>query len=211
LVYRSSVRARTIAIIVASTLSLSAPLAADTRVDNIPASTRAAVSRIHIDNFGLIDDHYFRGAQPEGHDYADLATLGVKTVINLTSDDGQPGEQGRVEQAGMKYVHIPMTMHTGPTTAQLAEFLGIVNDPAAQPVYVHCVGGKHRTGVMTAVYRMTVDGWSADRAFAEMKQYKFGFDFMHPEFKHFVYSYHPDAAAQAQTQAPDVPAVHVDN
>ncbi len=42
---------------------------------------------------------------------------------------------------------------------------------------------------MTAVYRMTQDGWSADQAFKEMKQYKYGADFLHPEFKKFVYAY----------------------
>jgi hypothetical protein len=45
---------------------------------------------------------------------------------------------------------------------------------------------------MTAVYRMTEDGWKADRAFSEMKHYKFGADFLHPEFRDFVYGYHPD-------------------
>ena len=48
---------------------------------------------------------------------------------------------------------------------------------------------SHRTGVMTAVYRMTADGWTADKAFPEMKQYKFGIDFLHPEFKRFVYAF----------------------
>jgi protein tyrosine/serine phosphatase len=82
-----------------------------------------------------------------------------------------------------------MTTHKAPTPAQLAEFLQTVNDAARQPVYVHCVGGRHRTGVMTAVYRMVHDGWAADRAFEEMKQFKFGADFLHREFKDFVYSY----------------------
>jgi tyrosine-protein phosphatase SIW14 len=75
-----------------------------------------------------------------------------------------------------------------PTPAQIAQFLKLVNDPAAQPVYVHCQGGRHRTGIMTAVYRM-VGGWSADQAFQEMKKYKFGADFLHAEFKSFVYTY----------------------
>jgi protein tyrosine/serine phosphatase len=66
-----------------------------------------------------------------------------------------------------------------------------VNDPAQQPVYVHCKGGKHRTGVMTAVYRMEKDSWNAERAFSEMKRYKFGADFLHSEFKQFVYGYRP--------------------
>jgi protein tyrosine/serine phosphatase len=85
-----------------------------------------------------------------------------------------------------------MTTHRTPTLSQLAAFLKIVASPESQPVYVHCVGGRHRTGVMTAVYRMAKDGWTAEQAFKEMKQYKFGSDFLHPEFKAFVYQYQPN-------------------
>ncbi len=154
-----------------------------------------ASAAIHIDDFGRVDATYYRGSQPQGRDYADLAALGVKTVINLTSDDAEADEQARTQQAGMRYLHIPMTTHRPPTEAQLAEFLRLVSDPAGQPVYVHCVGGKHRTGVMTAVYRMAVQHWSADQAFREMKQDHFGADFLHSEFKDFVYAYHPPVAA----------------
>ncbi|HYN07220.1 MAG TPA: hypothetical protein VES67_07500 [Vicinamibacterales bacterium] len=49
---------------------------------------------------------------------------------------------------------------------------------------------------MTAVYRMIQDGWSADQAYAEMKQFRFeGFP-GHPELKKFVY----DTYAQLQTR-----------
>jgi protein tyrosine/serine phosphatase len=171
-------------------LSVGAPIAAKGRAAEIaaPAGT-VDVSRIRIDNFGRVDPMYFRGAQPEGRDYADLAALGVKTIINLTSDDAEANEQAMAGQAGLKYFQIPMTTHEPPSPAQLAEFLNIVNDPGSQPVYVHCVGGRHRTGVMTAAYRITQDGWTPDQAFQEMKQYKFGADFLHPEFKKFVYGY----------------------
>ena len=183
------------------TLSLSVPTFAGT---DATAKTSAAVvdiSAVQIDNFGRVDSNYYRGAQPQGRDYADLATLGVKTVINLTSDDADAGEQAMVEGAGMKYVQIPMTTRTEPTSAQLAEFPKIVNDPASQPVYVHCVGGRHRTGVMTAVYRMTDAHWTSEQAFAEMKQFKFGADFLHPEFKRFVYAYQPDVAPASSVLA----------
>ena len=101
----------------------------------------------------------------------------------------------------MKYVQIPMTTHKVPSSSELAQFLDIVDNPANQPVYVHCVGGRHRTGVMTAVYRMTQDGWTPDQAFREMKQYKFGADFLHSEFKEFVYAYHVDASRNAASRA----------
>ena len=155
---------------------------------------------IRIDNFGRVTEKYYRGAQPEGQDYADLAALGVKTVIDLTSDDTDPNERQMTEQAGMKYVRIPMTTHEPPTAAQLAEFLSLVN--ANEPVYVHCVGGRHRTGVMTAAYRMTAEGWTADQAFREMKTYNFGADFLHAEFKAFVYAFHPAVVTREAVASP---------
>lgn len=148
-----------------------------------------ATPRIGIDNFGRISDAYYRGAQPDGRGFAELAKLGVKTVINLTSHDALPDEPAMVAEAGMKYVAMPMNTRVVPTAEQLAQFLSIVNDPASQPVYVHCVGGKHRTGVMTAVYRMTQNSWTAEQAFSEMKKFKFGATFLHPEFKDFVYAF----------------------
>ncbi|PYR92698.1 MAG: hypothetical protein DMF84_12225 [Acidobacteria bacterium] len=162
-----------------------------------PPSAVVDVSRIRIDNFGRVNASYYRGAQPKGHDYADLAALGVKTVIDLTSGDSDASERTLVESAGMKYVQIPMTTHEQPKAAELTQFLEMVNDPALLPVYVHCVGGRHRTGVMTAAYRMTHDGWNADQAFTEMKQYKFGADFLHPEFKDFVFGYQANLAHAA--------------
>jgi hypothetical protein len=38
---------------------------------------------------------------------------------------------------------------------------------------------------------MTNDGWTADQAFREMKQYKFGAAFLHSEFKDYVYGFRP--------------------
>ena len=145
------------------------------------ASTAAAsanLSQVRIDNFGQVNDNYYRGAQPEGRDYTDLAAIGVKTLVNLASNDADPGERAMAGAAGIGYFQIPMTTHQPPTAAQLTEFMRIVNDPANQPVDVHCVGGRHRTGVMTAAYRMSEEGWTADRAFKEMKDFKFGADFL---------------------------------
>ena len=167
-------------------------------------SISAARSRIHIDNFGQVNATYFRGAQPNGRDYTDLAALGVKTVIDLQRDFN-PAEQKLVEAAGMTFHRIGMTTREAPTKEQLVSFLEIVNDPSNQPVYVHCAGGRHRTGVMTAAYRMTHDKWSAEQAFKEMKQFKFGADFLHPEFKQFVYGYQ----IEPQQTAPAVLATGV--
>jgi len=153
------------------------------------ASAGAAYANVAIDNFGRVNDRYYRGAQPAGRDYDDLAALGVKTVIDLT-DDGDANESGLTARAGMKFFRIPLTTHAQPSAQAVSQFLALVNDPANQPVYVHCQGGRHRTGVMTAVYRMSHDGWTADRAFAEMQNYKFGPVFLHSALRDFVYDYY---------------------
>jgi len=189
-------------VVLIAVASLVSPVAA---MQSLPT---AATARISIDNFGRVNDAYFRGAQPVGADYASLAALGIKTVINLTSDDADAGEQLMVERAGMTYLQIPMTTRIPPTETQLASFLNAVNDPAMQPVYVHCVGGRHRTGVMTAAYRMSHDGWDASKAFTEMKQFKFGADFLHPEFKAFVYAYKPDVIAPPASELATITVSH---
>jgi protein tyrosine/serine phosphatase len=169
-----NIRVRVLAVLV-SLAALAAPAVAQN-------------SGIHIGNFGKINDNYYRGAQPQGNDYRDLAALGVKTVIDLQAD-GPSNEAGYVKASGMNYFRIGMTTTKAPTEAQIAQFFDIVSNPANQPVYVHCAGGRHRTGTMTALYRMTFDGWTAAQAYNEMKQYRFeGFP-DHPVLRNYVYAY----------------------
>jgi tyrosine-protein phosphatase SIW14 len=171
---------RTVLAPVVLALLLASPMAAEQAV-RLPA----------IDNFGKVTESYYRGAQPKGHDFADLKELGVKLVIDL-AQEGDSGEAANVEAAGMKFVRIPLTTAVTPDSAVIDHFLALVTDAGNLPVYVHCIGGRHRTGALTAVYRMSQEGWTAARAFSEMKQYRFGADFLHPELKKFVYSYVPN-------------------
>src|SRR5262252_8872411 len=88
-------------------------------------TTNAAVlQRIQIDNFGQINDGYFRGAQPSARDFNDLKALGVKTVIDLTKD-GETSEAGIVEGLGMKFHRIPMTTTDTPSPKAVDEFLAL--------------------------------------------------------------------------------------
>jgi tyrosine-protein phosphatase SIW14 len=152
----------------------------------------SASPKLDIFNFGQVSPSYFRGGELKGSSASTLAARGVKLVIDLRGDgDVKAAEAKLVADAGMKYIRIPMNTRVAPTSQQISQFMALVTNPANQPVYVHCVEGRHRTGVMTAIYRMNVDGWTADRAFGEMKDYKFGMDFLHPEFKKFVFSYQP--------------------
>lgn len=140
---------------------------------------------IKIKNFGQMDDHFFRGAQPKEADFKSLAALGISTIIDL-QDDPTSYEKRAAEAAGMHYVNIPMSSTSRPRQEQIDQFLKIANDPATGRFFVHCAGGRHRTGVMGAVYRITHDGWDFDRAYKEMKDYDFYTRFGHGSLKDYV-------------------------
>jgi len=151
----------------------------------------SSVAGITIDNFGKINENYYRGSQPTQEEFTQLRSLGIKTVIDLR-EDYKKNEEAWVRDLGMTYVRIPLKTRVAATEEQWKLFLGIVNDSARLPVYVHCKGGRHRTGAMTAIYRITHDGWTADQAYQEMKDYDFenGFFGGPGAQKKFVYSFY---------------------
>ena len=176
-----------------------APLAPPQAAATAVGPSAGALSAIRIDNFGRVNEHYYRGARPEGNDFRALASLGVKTLIDL-AEEGDRAEEANAKAAGMQFVRIPMSTRKAPSEETIAQFLALVNDPANQPVYVHCIGGRHRTGVMTAIYRMSVDGWDSAKAWTEVKQYKYGAEFLHPEFKSFISTYVPAPAPATEAR-----------
>ncbi len=147
-----------------------------------------AFSNIHIRNFGKMDARFYRGAQPDESDYKDLKALGIKTVIDL-QDHPTNYERRDVEALGMRYVNIPMSDSNYPKEESINAFLKLVKDPATGVFFAHCAGGRHRTGVMGAVYRFNVNHWNYDQAYTEMKDYDFYTRFGHGDLKTYVEDY----------------------
>lgn len=152
---------------------------------------------IKIPNFGKVKDCFYRGSQPKAEQYDQLAALGIKTVVDLR-DDTESYARTASERAGLRYTNLPLDDKHAPPPGAATRFLEIINDPANWPVYVHCAGGRHRTGAMTAIYRMSVDGWDVDRAYAEMKHYDFYTGGGHQCFKDYVYDYYRSLQAIAK-------------
>lgn len=142
---------------------------------------------IKISNFGKMDERYYRGARPkEGKgQFEALKALGVDTVIDL-QDRPRAYEKIEAEAAGLKYINIPMADGDYPDPAHIEEFLRLANDPATGVFYAHCAGGRHRTGITGAAYRMTKYGWNYDQAYKEMKNFDFYSRWGHGEQKEFV-------------------------
>jgi protein tyrosine/serine phosphatase len=166
--------------IVALTFAFAAASIAKTHSD-------AKFSQIKISNFGQMDDRFYRGARPKEKEFASLKELGIKTIIDLT--DNSDSEKGYVEAQGMKYVNIAIPDKHDPSEEQIAQFLKLVNDPETGKFYVHCAGGRHRTGVMGAVYRFNNYHWNLDQVYQEMLDFDFYTSNGHGGQKKFVENY----------------------
>lgn len=138
-----------------------------------------------IPNFAKVADGIYRGGRPRKAGIAELKRLGIKTIINLDgnralkeTDDGQDERQWATD-AGIKYIYIPMSPEAAPSTVDIDAALKEIIEPANHPVYVHCYRGSDRTGMVIAAYRITVDGWTVEKAYEEMKQYGHAYNILY--------------------------------
>jgi tyrosine-protein phosphatase SIW14 len=107
----------------------------------------------------------------------------IKTIVSLLNDEDMKrpefgAEQNFVKQRGIKFILLPIGI---PSPEEATKFLEIVNNPANQPVLVHCWHGTVRTGVLVAIYRVKEQGWPLQKALDEMISY--GFDPKSPRYK----------------------------
>jgi protein tyrosine/serine phosphatase len=124
-----------------------------------------------VPNFHKVDDHLFRGGQPSPEGFHNLAHFGIRTVLDLRDSPRQSELEKRlVEKAGMRYVHVAMSPTQKPTDRQVSDALAVVDDSSAWPVFVHCAGGRDRTGAVVACYRISHYKWSNREAMAEARR-----------------------------------------
>jgi uncharacterized protein (TIGR01244 family) len=172
----------------------------------------ASSANENLPNFQKTDDHVYRGAQPTEDGFAQLAHLGIKTVIDLREigEHSQADEQKVVTGLGMRYVSIPMKGMSAPKDDQVTAILGLLSDTTSGPVFIHCKRGADRTGTMIALYRIVQDGWDNQKALSEAKSY--GMSFFERAMQHYVLNYKPGvivagagaASAPSAAQTPGV-------
>lgn len=159
-----------------------------------------------------------------GLDYA-VGRYRIKTVISAIPEDpllrkgwfdtGQPSgppESQCLARHGVQVVHLPMgdeACWPWPTPWQFEEFFRVCDERRNWPMLLHCVGGRHRTGVLSALFRLEYDRWDIEPTLAEM----YGFDFGPPQAisEHNLRTYgrraRPDASQWEELRATFAPAL----
>jgi protein tyrosine phosphatase (PTP) superfamily phosphohydrolase (DUF442 family) len=120
-----------------------------------------------VPNFAVVSPVLSRGAQPTCEGFRQLKEQGIRTVVTLRAvhDDG-----AALAGLGLNSYRI-RARQWNPETEEVVRAMKVILTPEYQPVFVHCQAGKDRTGLVVAVYRILVDGWSVDDALAERKAF----------------------------------------
>ncbi|MCZ2341559.1 MAG: tyrosine-protein phosphatase [Bacteroidales bacterium] len=117
---------------------------------------------------------------------------GIRTIINLQEEARDPflpeawqqaaklRESELCQELGIRYIALdggvlgpdgPPGYYRPPAIDQ---FLAILDDPQNYPVLFHCKAGLHRTGLLTAIYRMEYENRPLAEAVEELRANGFG-------------------------------------
>lgn len=128
------------------------------------------VSYDELPNFQIVSERFYRGAQPKSGGFRRLSALGIKTVVNLRGADRRAlNDRKQAEAAGLRFFNVLMASHARPTAEQVRRVLSIIEAPENYPVFIYCKRGADRTGTITAIYRISHDGWTSEDGLAEAK------------------------------------------
>lgn len=125
----------------------------------LPLAGPGALEVPGIERVLRVDDRLLVGSQPAPRALGELAQLGVSVVVSV---DGMPPQARRLEEAGLRSVHLPIGYDSVPperirSLARLAlEEEGVI--------YVHCHHGRHRGPAAGAILWMLREGASPQRA-----------------------------------------------
>lgn len=110
-------------------------------------------------------ERIWSGAAPErDEDFAALAELGVRTIVNV---DGARPDVAAAARHGMRTVHVPIGYDAIPGEAALA--IARVMQETEGPVYFHCHHGVHRGPAAAAIALKVETGCDAAQAEALLR------------------------------------------
>jgi len=146
---------------------------------------------VPIRNFGdVVPKKIYRGAKPDEKGYRAIRDLGVETVVCLIPEPDESRDLGLAARAaGLRWYHLPLSDEDFPPADRVEKWLEWAQNESLLPIFVHCRGGRHRTGGLVAAYRISVEGWTNERAFDEAMRFGFYSEFGHEPWERFMKTY----------------------
>lgn len=154
---------------------------ADSQSDPTDALT-AEAAKNGVPNFHLVDVGVYRGGQPTAAGWAYLKSKGIKTDVKLDlASEGSDDEAARLGVTVVDASGPPSDIKNffeAPTRDRIRLAVQTLEDESSRPVYVHCLHGQDRTGLVVGLYRVHHDHYTKAKAFREMRKLGFHWEFL---------------------------------
>jgi protein-tyrosine phosphatase len=138
-------------------------LAASLWAQGTTGATKPTAHVEGVDNLRAVDTKVWRGGAPTTDGYRNLASAGVRTIVDLRAEEGIEADVETVTELGMKMVRIPMRDGQVPSTDEVEAFLAATEESGGT-VFVHCGAGVGRTGAMVGAYQVNTGELSGSAA-----------------------------------------------
>jgi len=126
-------------------------------------------------NLFQVAPRFYRSARLDEEDLPRLRSLGIRTVVSLRAFHSDTRLLG---DTGIGAVRVPMLTWSIDDDEVVRALRAIRTAETRGPVLLHCQHGADRTGLVTAMYRMVVQGWPREAALDELLNGGFGYHSM---------------------------------
>lgn len=178
---------RQIIIVALAALLAGTVVAQDTQPAPAPARPANWAEPLNVEgvpNLHRLTPMLYRSEQPTALGMKNLEKLGIRTVINLRAFNSDTKE---LRGTTLRGVHVPVhTWHL--ETEDIVAVMRELRRPENGPFLIHCQHGADRTGLMSAMYRMLEQDWSAEDALQELVDGGYGYHSLWRNIRNYVRS-----------------------
>lgn len=142
-------------------------------------ATKVESSSLH--NLYKLNDSVYRSEQPGPTGIEYLASLGIKSILNLRNNHN---DEDLLHSSSFKAYRVKMSAGNF-TDAEIINSLRVIKN-ATKPILIHCRYGSDRTGVVMAMYRIVFENWSKEKALDELENGDYGFNIRYDNIPAYI-------------------------
>jgi hypothetical protein len=156
------------------------PALADCSTEAVPnrdPSWAAPIKLTGVPNLYRVAPNFYRSAQPDREGFAELVRrCKLQTVIDLRAESS---DAELLKGLKVSYFHFSLSefLIWPSYVIPIGALQQLIYSVRRGPTLLHCEAGANRTGLVSALYRVAKQGWSADTAIDELEYGGYGFFF----------------------------------
>ena len=139
-----------------------------TILQRIPKATYIAYTIYHANFHAIVNGKAYRSGQMNARQFTRaIQDYGIKSILNLRGenpkDEWYCAETNIAQQFGVQHFDFALSARREVTDEEIEHILSIIRG-APKPILIHCQAGADRSGLVSALYCLTIEGQTPAQA-----------------------------------------------